>query len=205
MMLRFSVLALLVVFLASCNSYKIVDRTDVEVRQITESQVIFKDGSIKKFAFAKDTNTTRLVLVRHAEKAYGEDAGLLPPGKRRALLLADILDTFPLDTIYATKYRRTQLTAKPTAKRKSMEVAIYDLDEPTRFVQRVLKRQQGYNILVAGHSNTTPDLINRFLGKEELERIDERDYNNLYILGINEEGEKELLKLRFSFDKENID
>jgi phosphohistidine phosphatase SixA len=199
--------ALVIILLPSCHSvkYKITEKNGTPVRQITTQYIVFKDGSKSTLPFATDEKATHLVLVRHAEKAFGEDAPLLAEGKRRALMLADILNEFPLDTIYATRYQRTQLTAQPTARRQSKELAIYNHEVPRDLIQRIKNKHKGYRILVAGHSNTTPELINKFIGKEVLEKIDERDYNNLFVLSINSAGEMELQKLNYSFDKEISD
>ena len=204
-MRNFFVALLLLVSLSACHTYKITSQPDKLIRQITEQAVIFTDGSQMPLPYATDSGATHLILVRHAEKSYGNDADLLPEGKRRAILLSEILNELPLQGIYATRFIRTQQTAKPTAKNKGMEVEIYDLDQPTTFVGKVRRKHKGHNVLVAGHSNTTPELVNHFFGKNELPRIDERDYDNFYILSINSEKEMELLQLKYRFEKEQMD
>jgi 2,3-bisphosphoglycerate-dependent phosphoglycerate mutase len=196
---------LLLVSLSACHTYKITEHPDKLVRQVTAQAVVFTDGSQIPLPYAADSEAIHLILVRHAEKSFGNDAVLLPEGKRRAILLSEILDELPLQGIYATRYIRTQQTAKPTAKRKKLEVDIYPLDQPTTFANKVMRKHKGHNLLIAGHSDATPDLINHFLGKNELPRIDERDYDHFYILSINRNKEMELLQLRYRFEKEQMD
>ena len=69
-----------------------------------------------------------------------------------------------------------------------------DFNLSADFVTLVHKSQY---VLVVGHSDTTPDLINRIVTQGVLERIDERDYSNFYIVAIGEKGEKEILRLKY--------
>ena len=40
-------------------------------------------------------------------------------------------------------------------------------------------------------------LVNWLVASGVLENIDERDYSNFYIVGINEQGDKEVLQLKY--------
>jgi len=42
--------------------------------------------------------------------------------------------------------------------------------------------------LVVGHSNTTPALANKILGREEYPQIDDLTNGNLYILKVSSQG-----------------
>ncbi|MGB3799310.1 MAG: hypothetical protein WA952_05805, partial [Lewinella sp.] len=50
---------------------------------------------------AEVTSTpTTIILVRHAEKDYGDDPDLIPAGQERATLLAEMLSNTELDAVY---------------------------------------------------------------------------------------------------------
>ena len=53
----------------------------------------------------------------------------------------------------------------------------YDID-PVEFIEK----HKGQNVLIVGHSNTTPMLVNRFIGQERYEQLADTVNGNLYIV-----------------------
>ena len=190
-------LLLLLLALAGCKPPRMGHIRPVSVESIAPGYITFNNGETVRMPFAGRQNTTFIFLVRHAEKGYGSDPTLTFQGVKRAQLLAHIFKELPLDAVFATEYKRTQETAQPAAREKGLEVELYEGDELTTFALRLRRKYRGQSVLVVGHSNTTPDLVNRLVADGVLERIDERDYSNFYIVAINEEGEKEVLQLKF--------
>src|SRR5262245_26540171 len=68
-------------------------------------------------AVAASAKVTTIVIVRHAEKATDDprDPTLSPAGQERALDLAKALDGADVSAVYVTEFKRTRLTAEPTA------------------------------------------------------------------------------------------
>ena len=194
---RLNILLLLLLALAACTPPLLRQPQPVSIQSITPEHIKFNNGQTVALPFAGQENVTRVFLVRHAEKGYGSDPTLTFQGVKRAQLLAHIFKELPLDAVFATEYKRTQETAQPAAREKGLEVELYEGDELTTFALRLRRKYRGQSVLVVGHSNTTPDLVNRLVADGVLERIDERDYSNFYIVAINEEGEKEVLQLKF--------
>jgi len=65
----------------------------------------------------------------------------------------------PITAAYATRYRRTQLTAAPTARAADVVVTTYDADVPADvFVRQLRKAHAHGTVLVVGHSNTVPGI-----------------------------------------------
>jgi broad specificity phosphatase PhoE len=122
---------------------------------------------------------TTIYLVRHAEKiiSKNEDPGLTAIGMYRARNLAKQLKNADITHIFSTGYKRTQQTAQPLAKSLDIEVKSYDPSKLEAFAKE-LKQING-NILVVGHSNTTPKLTQLLSGKNIAE-IKEYEYDNLY-------------------------
>ncbi len=121
-----------------------------------------------------------IYLVRHAQKQleHGKDPELTAKGVQTAKDLAALLEHTNLQAIYSTDYKRTQQTAKPLANKLKLSVISYDPTKLELFAQQRLN--QGKDILVVGHSNTTPSLITA-LGGTGLE-IDESRYGDVYQL-----------------------
>lgn len=120
-------------------------------------------------------------LVRHAEKQLDvKNPPLTQTGQARAQALASRLSGIELTDIYSTDYTRTQQTAAPVAAAKNLLVKSYDPSDLEGFAKSLLS-QDGY-ILVAGHSNTTPQLA-EFLGADPGKPIVEaNEYNRLYVI-----------------------
>ena len=127
-----------------------------------------------------------IYLVRHAEKdasqANPENPGLSECGESRAESLARILADAELEKVYSTDYRRTRETALPVASQLSLEVEFYDPDELAGFSRTLLHQQK--DVLVVGHSNTTPVLAGLLAG-EMLEPFDEAIYDRLYLVTVS--------------------
>jgi len=123
---------------------------------------------------------TVVYLVRHAEKAaHGPDPELTPQGRERAAALAEILAEAGIGRILSTDTRRTRDTAAPLARALDLPVEIYDAGD-LEAVADELSGLAGAIVLVVGHSNTTPALV-ELLGGEPGPPIDEvGEYDRLY-------------------------
>jgi broad specificity phosphatase PhoE len=118
-------------------------------------------------------------LVRHAEKQVDgtKDPHLTDKGHKRAGLLAKQLSAANITKIYSSDYHRTKETAKPLAEILDLSVESYDPSKLKEFSE-VLKLQAG-QIVIVGHSNTTPPLA-ALLSGMPVEEMDESEYENLY-------------------------
>jgi broad specificity phosphatase PhoE len=100
---------------------------------------------------------TTYILVRHAEKAADDpkDPTLSEAGHARARRLAERLADANITAVYATGYRRTQLTAAAAAQAHSVGVLTYDAAMPAPDFAAELRRKHAAGVvLVVGHSNT---------------------------------------------------
>jgi phosphohistidine phosphatase SixA len=140
---------------------------------------------------------TTIIMVRHAEKDYGDDPNLTEPGRERANLLRDMLKDTELAAVYSTDFKRTMQTAEPVAKEKELDIRVYSPQELSLLATQLVRRHRGETVLVVGHSNTTPALASHLDPNAEYPRFSELDYTNLYIMSIPQQGDPKLLKLRF--------
>lgn len=110
-------------------------------------------------ATAPAPSRVTFVVTRHAEKASDDprDPSLSDAGRARAQALAERLADAHVVAAYATRYRRTQQTAAPVARRAGIEVITYDANEPANaFASRLRATHTSGTVLVVGHSNTAP-------------------------------------------------
>ena len=105
----------------------------------------------------------QVFVMRHLQAESGADPTLTAEGRRQALLLAD---WFPKTNrpraIYVSRFRRAQETAAPLAARLGLRPIVYDPASSDALVAAV-KAEPG-TVLVVGHSNTVPDIVERFGG-----------------------------------------
>lgn len=132
------------------------------------------------------TTVSTYYLIRHAEKEMGDpeavDPELNQDGLGRAMHWAEILDEVPLDAIYSTDFKRTSMTAAPVSVKKNIDVQYYD---PRILDMEQFKRDtQNKNVLVVGHSNTTPDFVNKLLGEEKYGQIEDTESGTLFTVTI---------------------
>lgn len=131
-------------------------------------------------AQAKNNMTTILYLARHAEKADDgtSDPDLTKEGVLRAKRLSEILEHENISHIFSSNYKRTIQTASPLAEVLGLEIEIYDPGDFSSLLA-FIDEHPGSNLLIVGHSNTTPDLCNTLIEENKYDQFDESDYGNL--------------------------
>ena len=140
---------------------------------------------------------TTVYVVRHAEKAkdQGENPALTSAGHARAKELARALESVGLKAIYTTKYARNRQTVAPTAKATGLKPTVVKAKATTELA-KTLRSLKGQHVLVAGHSNTVPALL-KALGVKRAITIEDDDYDNLFVVFIDQQGLPSLSHLHF--------
>ena len=141
-------------------------------------------------AFVSNTQQTTFILMRHAEKVQdgSKDPALTKEGIQRSMKLKELLVSQEINAVYSTPYARTRATVAPTAKANELAVTEYKPMEKG-FLKETLDKHLGETILIAGHSNTIPDLVNELIGDKKYSQLDENDYNYLFIVTVTEIGQ----------------
>lgn len=151
-------------------------------------------------AFAQ---TSTYILLRHAEKDTSTAGATMmkadPPlsenGKQRAEKLVQVLASYTPDEIYSTNYIRTRATVMPLSKKFNKNVELYDNKYLKEFSERLLQLK-GKTVVVVGHSNTTPRLVNLLIGENRYPDLDERVYDLLWIVTVAG-GKAEVREVRY--------
>jgi broad specificity phosphatase PhoE len=129
------------------------------------------------------------VLDREAPKAMGgtaDDPPLSQAGQLRALGLTEDLPVREIDAIYVTKTKRSFDTASAVIALTGIEPIYYPPRDVDGLVTRLRKRH-GERVLVVGHSNTIPPLL-QGLGVQEPIEIADEQYGDLWIVTVNASG-----------------
>jgi broad specificity phosphatase PhoE len=143
-----------------------------------------------------DSPPTIVLLVRHAEKAAtpADDPPLTAEGAARAARLVHFARDAGVKAIYATQYLRTRQTVEPLATHLKIAVTQRPGADIDGLVAEIKGRPRGDVVLVAGHSNTIPEII-RKLGAPPVPAIAETEFDNLYIVTLPACGPAKALRL----------
>ncbi|HZH44398.1 MAG TPA: phosphoglycerate mutase family protein [Lysobacter sp.] len=146
---------------------------------------------------AREPAATTVLLVRHAEKATGEDPMLSEVGRARATRLAVLLQGRALAAIHTTGYRRTRETAQAVASAHGLAPREYDARLPAdAFATQLREAHRGQTVLVVGHSNTVP-AIAAALCRCTVPPMDEHEYDRLIEVHLDAAGTPRLRESRY--------
>lgn len=139
-----------------------------------------------------EVKTTTLYFIRHAEKDSSnpleKDPALSEAGLQRVEEWIKIFAETPLEVVYTTPYRRTRQTAELIAASKKIPVKLY---HPRNLNDADFQSNTaGKCVLVVGHSNTNPVLVNILIGENKYPELDENQYGSLYTVTVYSSGEK---------------
>ena len=138
---------------------------------------------VVQLSFAQHKTTT-IYFIRHAEKIdSSKNPDLSSVGLERAAHWGKIFSETTFDAIYSTDFKRTQQTAAPTAENKKLDITLYDAKSLD--FDKFKSDNLGKTILVVGHSNTTPDFINKLINQNVYAAIEDTNFGNLYIVTLN--------------------
>lgn len=137
---------------------------------------------------------TVVIVVRHAEKSTGDpkDPGLSGQGLARANKLAEILKDARVSAAFTTQYKRTQLTAAPTAALNGFSVEVRNATKENTstytadLLKEIQKKHKGKTVLIVGHSNTVPEVVKHMAGADVLP-IGEDEFDRLYIITLGKQ------------------
>jgi broad specificity phosphatase PhoE len=138
-----------------------------------------------------NSETTTLILLRHAEKdtsAVGANAMQADPplsmnGIQRSVKLLETLKSYHIDSIFSTNFNRTRNTVLPLATKFGIQIRLYDPKNQAAFAND-LQKIEGKTVLVVGHSNTIPALVNLLIGNPKYANLGDNEYDKIWILHL---------------------
>jgi broad specificity phosphatase PhoE len=143
--------------------------------------------------------STTIILVRHAEKAAepAADPPLTELGAARAEALVQLVKDAGVRAVISTQFIRTRTTAAPAAAALGITPEVLDARlTPNATRDSILARHRGQTILVVGHSNTLPALVEAF-GAARPADICDAGYDNVFVVTIPASGTTSVVRLHF--------
>ncbi len=123
-----------------------------------------------------------IFITRHAEQVQGpDDPPLSEAGQRRAQGLAELLRDAGITAIYVSELQRTRLTAEPLSRMLQVPVRVHPGRETEALIRRLREQHPRDRVLIVGHSNTVPLLL-QALGHPETVTINQGEYDNLFLV-----------------------
>lgn len=167
------------------------------IEHIQNGKILFSNKEELEIPFWNEPGRVVLFLLRHAEKGEGWDPDLTPEGRARARRLQQILRGVPVDGFYATSTERTWQTAEPAAEEKGKSITEYSplLQIPLVREQRAL--QKALNLVIVGHLNTVPMLLNYLTDSNRFSDIPFYEFDNFYLVVWRKNDEKHLLHFKY--------
>ncbi len=144
---------------------------------------------------------TVIYIVRHAEKQTADPGNanpeLNPEGLKRAHDLNLLLKKKPIAAVFATNFKRTMQTGAPVAQRNGIPISSYKADDFEGISKLILSDYRFKNTVVVGHSNTVSELIKAFGLEPPVSKLDDADYDLIFTVRIDKDGQKKLITQRF--------
>jgi 2,3-bisphosphoglycerate-dependent phosphoglycerate mutase len=140
---------------------------------------------------------TTVILIRHADRTSSAttDPALNTKGEARAQKLIHVLGKSGIETIYHSHFTRSKQTAQPLAAHL-LGIATKQIDEAVEIKTDILANHAGKAVLVIGHSDTVPDLINQ-LSEGRMLMINDSEFDNLFIVTLLGTGKASITSLKY--------
>lgn len=119
----------------------------------------------------------QVFVIRHLQKATGDDPPLSPEGAANAEKLASLLADKGIAAIFATPTKRAMQTAEPLAKQLGLTIQPYHARDFAALAAAVAKAPGP--VLIVGHSNTVPDIV-AYFGAPRPVSLTEADYGTVF-------------------------
>jgi broad specificity phosphatase PhoE len=148
-------------------------------------------------------SSTTVVVIRHADKELvaASDPALSPVGEARAALLARMFGEAQggnrIDAIYISATLRSRMTAAPLAERLKITPIVAPADDARALAHRALSDNAGKRVLIVGHANTVPAIVDELSGKNDTPQIDEKDFGVMYVVSVPRIGHANVLRLTY--------
>jgi phosphohistidine phosphatase SixA len=139
-----------------------------------------------------------VILVRHADIDLPPRTGDPPlnaAGRRRAETLAHVVGPTGATSLFTSTFRRTIQTMQPLATQAGL--VPQPVPTPDVWAQQVAAGALGEVVVVAGHSNTVPEMLEALGVPPPAPPIDEREFDNLFVATVAGPGNAHVAHLKY--------
>ncbi|MCR9075127.1 MAG: histidine phosphatase family protein [bacterium] len=141
-------------------------------------------------------DTRVIYVVRHSEKADGDNPPLSEAGIERTERLQRMLAQEPLAAVYVTQTARSLQTGEPIAEQHGIDTTAYSAFGYTTLRRFIRELPEDSNALVVAHTNTVSPIFES-LGAEPIGDIPDEDYSRLYAIILQDGVYAKTIRLTF--------
>jgi broad specificity phosphatase PhoE len=163
--------------------------------------LVFGDGFVQKLRQKrsvqneilrmKDTTYNYFFLLRHAEK--DSLGNLSATGHARVAQLPQIFQNIKFDRIFSTDVSRTKATAMTVCEAQKKPLELYKKENQNALIEQLMQKR-GQKILIVGHSNTIPSLLNVFkkAAKPDFQQLGDNEFDKLFYVRSSTIGQSDI-------------
>ncbi len=161
-------------------------------------------------ALAQDAPTV-VIVVRHGEKQTSDPANTDPPlseaGAKRAQSLIQTAEEAGVSVIYTTQFKRARETAQPLADKLKIPVVPMEVNGgnlnsySSAVAKEILAKHAGKTVLVIGHTNTVPQMVEALGGKMPPAIDDAAEFDRLFVVIVPKKGAVKVVRGRYGESK----
>jgi len=148
-----------------------------------------------------------IFIVRHAEKASNErDTVLSDAGFKRADCLARTLRDAQIKSGFVTEFKRTQQTAELELKQAGVTATVVAAADGTQTAALAKKAAAIGNVLIVGHSNTVPQIVQSLIGESKpgqapAPNMSDSEYDRLTIVQLSGDATPQVTTLHYCINE----
>ena len=138
-----------------------------------------------------------VLLVRHADidlPPASADPELNDAGRGRAEALAHVAGSAGVTAVFTSSLTRTRQTVAPIL--EVLGIDAREMPGPVTVARQIRAGQLGAVVLIAGHSNTVPEVIAALGAPPPV--IGETQFDNLFVVTLTEPAGASLLALKYA-------
>jgi phosphohistidine phosphatase SixA len=158
--------------------------------------------TIMFFVSAIAVHAQTIFVVRHAERASTDrDSQLSDVGLKRADCLAKTLHDASIKSGFVTEFKRTQQTAEPALKQSGVTATIVPAADPSQTAALAKKALAAGNVLIVGHSNTVPQIVQTLTGdvkpSQAVPSMSDAEFDRLMIIDFSGDAKPQVTTLHY--------
>ncbi len=151
------------------------------------------------------TEPVNVIVLRHAEalKDGAQNPSLSENGKAQVEELIKTVENTGVAAVFTTQFNRTRETGQRVADHFKIPLIPVEINGqniaayPKMLAERIRAEYAGKTVMVIGHSNTVPPIVEAFSGKMPPLIDDATELDAIYFVSSKKSGEGSVMKARY--------
>ncbi|MDQ2090899.1 phosphoglycerate mutase family protein [Marimonas arenosa] len=136
-----------------------------------------------------------VLVIRHADKAGGDDPALTDKGREQAASWARMFKDAGIEAVFTSDARRTRETGGIIGATLGVPTVEIDRNDIQSLIGRVSEDHSDGVVLIVGHSETIPSILTE-LGHFDMVHVGASDFTSLFVVTALESDAPQVLRFR---------